>query len=84
MESELIRFKKVNDCQTLEELAIIIENFADENGYIQGRTKSFLAKNMAMICRRYSKFEHNLLTREYGIRQQALYILFYNNETFKN
>ena len=76
----LERFQKVNECETLEQLATVIESFADNDGLIKGRTKNFNAEVMSNICRRYTPVEHNMLTREYGIRQQALYILFYNNE----
>lgn len=78
--SELDKFKAVNKCKSLNELALVIESFADENGFIQGKGKRFIAKNMSLICKRYSAIEHNLLTRDFGIRQQALYILFYDNE----
>lgn len=78
--SELEKYKKVNECETLEELAKVIESFADKNGAIQGRTKKFSSSRMADACRNYSKEIHNVLTREFGIRQQALYILFYENK----
>jgi len=78
--SELERYEKVNKCKNLEELALAIESFMDEDGLIRGRTRNFNAKAMSNICRRYSTAEHNALTREYGIRQQAMYILFYENK----
>lgn len=74
---ELEMFKQVNACETLSELAKVIESFADDNGMIQGRKKKHDAKLMSIICKRFSPSEHNMLTREFGIRQQALYILFY-------
>jgi hypothetical protein len=77
--NELEKFQKVNQCKTLDELADVILSFADENGQIKGRIRNFNAQVMADICRRYTAVEHNMLTREYGIRQQALYILFYDN-----
>ena len=75
--TELEKFKKVNSCETLDELADTILSFADKEGLIKGRKRNFSAKNMSDICRRYTTAEHNMLTREFGIRQQALYILFY-------
>jgi hypothetical protein len=75
---DLEKFQRVNECESLEELACVIENFADERGIIEGRTKSFSAKSMASYCRKYSFPLHNTLTREFGIRQQAMYLLFYN------
>lgn len=74
---ELLKYEKVNKCETLDQLADVIDSFADGDGKIVGRTKRFDAKVMSNICRRYTYGEHNMLTREYGIRQQALYILFY-------
>jgi hypothetical protein len=76
-EQELERFKKVNACETLNELADVIESFADKFGVIQGRTKDFDAKRMATACRNYDYHRHNNLTREFGISQQGLYLLFY-------
>lgn len=75
----LKKYEKVNDCETLDQLADVIESFADEDGYIMGRTRKFGAKSMANICREYSLDYHNTLTREFGIRQQAMYILFYRD-----
>jgi hypothetical protein len=77
--TELEKFLVVNHCETLEELAMAIESFADEKGQIQGREKSFNALRMANFCRQYNLAVHNTLTREFGIRQQAMYILFYDN-----
>lgn len=76
----LEKFEAVNKCETLEQLANVIESFADEEGMIQGREKKFSAKLMSFNCRNYSPYTHNTLTREFGIRQQALYILFYNGK----
>jgi len=78
--SDLEKFQKVNECETLEQLSIVIESFADKDGFINGKDKNFNAKVMSSICKRYSSAEHNMLTRQFGIRQQALYILFYNDE----
>jgi len=78
--TELDKYKKVNQCETLEELANVIESFANEDGLIKGRTKDFNAELMAGFCRYFKPNMHNLLTREFGIRQQALYILFYDKK----
>jgi hypothetical protein len=78
------RYEAVNKCETLEELAQVIESFADEHGEIQGRSRSFTASKMATICRNYSPIVHNGLTRELGVRQQALYILFYEGKLVPN
>lgn len=73
------KYKKVNACESLEELANIIESFSDEHGFIQGKSMFFDAKKMAEKCRNYSLQNPNVLTRNYGIRQQAIYILFYES-----
>ena len=49
-----------------------------KNGSIQGRTKLFSAKKMAMFCRDFKYQLPNSLTREFGIRQQAMYIIYYD------
>ena len=47
---------------------------------ILGRKKTFDAIKMAENCHSVIKrgFPPNLLTREFGIRQQALYLKYYN------
>lgn len=76
--SDLKKYEAVNKCETLDELADVILSFADKKGMIKGRIKSFNAKSMSEACRNYSFAIHNSLTREFGIRQQALMILLYN------
>lgn len=70
-------YDKVNQCETLDQLAEVIESLANDEGMIQGRTREFAAKNMAWACRKYDQMNKNVLTREFGIRQQAMYILYY-------
>ena len=77
--TELEKYQSVNECETLDQLAVVIESFAGEDGLIKGRTRNFNAQVMSNICRRYTLVEHNMLTREYGIRQQAMCIIFYEN-----
>jgi hypothetical protein len=79
-EEELSRFKRINGCETAAELAAAILEFADpETGMIKGRTRDFSATNMASYVMPVvaSVLPANALTREYGIRQQALYIIHY-------
>ena len=71
------KYDAVNACKTLDKLAKVIESFADENGSIQGRTRSFDAKDMALACLRFQTGSKNKLTREFGIRQQAMMIEYY-------
>lgn len=82
--SDLKKYEAVNSCETLDELANAILSFVDEKGMIKGRTKSFNAESMAEACRNYSFAIHNTLTREFGIRQQALMILLYNQRNNLN
>lgn len=77
--TELEKYQAVNRTNSLEELAQVIESFA-ENGRIEGREQDFDVANMANYCRNYSESIHNFLTRKWGIRQQAMYLLFYNKK----
>lgn len=77
--TELEKYQLVNSCETAEELINAIRRIADpETGKIQGRVKEFDSQRMAG----YVTFvinegaPANLLTREFGIRQQALYIKY--------
>lgn len=73
--------KKVQKCETLEELSIVILeasefNKKEEGILIQGLRQSFNASRMVDNC--LSIKDHLILralTRNYGIRQQACYIL---------
>lgn len=92
--TELEIYQKVNNSETLEELADAIDSIADENGRIKGRYNDFDAKGMSFQCRNLRKVLRdsvltdsdlreyimffNTLTRNYGIRQQAIYILTYS------
>lgn len=76
--TELEKYEAVNKCESFEELAKVIESFADENGEIQGRTRKFNAEKMSWFCRNFTMGQPELLTREFGIRQQAMYISYYN------
>ena len=78
--TELEKFQKVNKCETVEELANVVLSFADEHEMIQGRKRLFDANKMAFAVRLVVSGDviPNALTREFGIRQQALYIKYYN------
>lgn len=77
--TELQKYELVNKTETLKELADVIRSFAN-NGIIHGRTREFDAENMANHCESYHLGKHNILTREYGIRQQAMMLLFYETK----
>lgn len=77
--NDLLKFKKVNTCETPEELAQVIREFADpETGMIIGRKRPFDAQKMAGYVTSVVNegAPANLLTREFGIRQQALYLKY--------
>ena len=76
--TDLEKYKRVNKCETLEELAGIIIMFAEDDGMIQGRTRRFSAHQMAKDCLDFCSAYPNTLTREFGIRQQAMYISYYS------
>jgi hypothetical protein len=72
------KYDAVNSAETLDELADVINSFADEDGMIQGRTRKFRASKMAHACKAFGVISPNTLTREFGIRQQAFYINHYS------
>lgn len=76
MITDLGKYKMVNNCQTLKELAEVIRSLAS-NGMIQGRTDIFNAENMALSCENFTLYNNTSLTREFGIRQQAMMLLYY-------
>lgn len=78
--TELEKFQQVNNCRSLEDLANLIELFANNEGKIVGSHSEHSAKKMADACRELinnQSFKFNRLTRNYGIRQQALYLKTY-------
>lgn len=79
--TDLEKFQLVNSCETENELKKAILKLADENGMIQGRKRSFSAYEMADSVQYVinDNYPANALTREFGIRQQALYIAYYRS-----
>lgn len=81
-EQQLEKFQKVNNCETIQSLMDCIRDFSSENGLIQGRTRLFDAEKMAGYALKYFEDDSglippNVLTREFGIRQQAMYLKFH-------
>ena len=77
--TDLEKFQLINACETAVELTHAVRRLADpETGMIKGRVKEFDSQRMAG----YVTFvvnegaPANLLTREFGIRQQALYLRY--------
>ena len=73
--TELEKYQLINKCETVEQLAEAMQNIA-EDGYIKGRIKSFKVDEMINGLKLFieDKAPQNVLTREYSIRQQAMYI----------
>jgi hypothetical protein len=78
---ELEKYELINKCETDNELAQAILLLSDKEGMVKGRNKAFAAEKMAGSCHLVinKNYPPNLLTREYGIRQQALYIKYYTH-----
>ena len=76
---EHLKWERVNKCETVEELKQCILDFADEDGMIQGRTRKFEAKKMVIGLENYINNHSipNVITRDYGLRQQAMYLKYY-------
>lgn len=78
---ESMTFKAVNSAETTQDLQKCIETLADEDGYIQGRRRKFDAIRMAENCKSFiadktDTIPATVMTREFGIRQQAIYIKY--------
>lgn len=76
----------VNQAETPQNLAFVINKLADSEGMIQGRTiqgrtRKFNAAKMIIGLNMFMKDEMpaTVLTREYGIRQQAIFLKAINN-----
>ena len=78
--TELEKYEAVNSCETVEELKSLILKFADKNGMIKGIIEEVDAKKMVLGLNAFINNEAppKVLTRKYGIRQQAMYIKYYN------
>lgn len=73
--TESSKYELVLTCETAEELAAAIHKISS-GGMIKGRSREFNAEKMASFVRGViaGTLPANILTRNYGIRQQALYI----------
>lgn len=76
--TQLQKFEKINQCETVAELEEAIISIS-EDGVVHGRGKNLdaikLAAKVNMVVKK--QIPANVLTREYGIRQQALYLSHY-------
>ena len=79
MKKDIEIYEAVMRCESHEELAEVIEQIGEQNGgLIPGTTKVFSAKLMAANCRIFDSVPANALTRNYGIREKAIYIQINN------
>ena len=78
--TELEKWQLVNQCESIQDLGFLIQSFADKDGMIQGRERKFDAGKMVIGLYSFMTdgMPANVLTREYGIRQQAIYLKTFN------
>lgn len=80
---ELTKWELINSCETVEQLQKSIE-FIYEGEENIGRSKNLNKSRMIERIDQYIKngpsvISPNTITREYGIRQQAMYLHYYLN-----
>ncbi len=74
---ELLKWQLINSAETIEDLKKAITSIA-EDGIIVGRRKNFTLKNQLLAVDAILEgYPFNFLTRNYGIRQQMMYLMFY-------
>lgn len=79
MLTEVEKWRIINDSETFDQLKDNIKRLADEDGSIMGRIRPFLAeKQINNVDIVKAGYPANILTRSYGIRQQAIYLLYYH------
>ena len=78
--TQLQKWQAVNQCETQAQLSDLIAKFSDKEGMIQGRERKFDASKMIIGLSYFmiDEMPANVLTREYGIRQQAIYLKTFN------
>lgn len=80
-EDELWKWELINSCETVENLEAAIISISDPiTGTIRGRAREHSAERMASRVKDVVRgnLPANVLTRSYGIRQQALYLKLYD------
>mgnify|MGYP006959904241 CR=1 FL=1 len=76
-EDELWKWELINSCETVENLEAAIISISDPiTGTIRGRVREYSAERMASRVKDVvgGYLPVNILTRSYGIRQQAIYL----------
>ncbi len=79
--TELETWQLVNQAETQAQLADVITKLTDSEGMIQGRARKHSAAEMIIGLSFFMADEcaSNVLTREFGIRQQAIYLKHVSN-----
>jgi len=74
--TEVEKYNLINSSETEIELATNVELIADTEGYIKGRLRFINASVQALQVGLYlnGNAAATVLTRSYGIRQQAIYL----------
>jgi len=74
--TELETWQLVNQAETQAQLADVITKLTDSEGMIQGRVRKHDAIKMIVGLSYFmtDDLPANVLTREFGIRQQAIYL----------
>lgn len=76
--TELEKYELINKCNTVKELQEAIKQL-DEGGFIRGRTNYFsTTQQIEDVEYVIGGGDPTMLTRNYGIRQQALCIKYYH------
>lgn len=77
MLTDLEKYDRVNSAESIEELQEAIKLIANEQGHIKGRNDVFTVDQQVTAARLVveGKVPARTLTRMFGIRQQALYLL---------
>jgi len=79
--SELKKYELVNSCETIQNLKTLVKDFGDVVGsrnIVWSAEKT--CNNIDLIVE--GKLPINHVTRAYGLRQQLMYLLYYNNIKF--
>lgn len=76
--SELDRWELVNSCKTVDDLKAAVERLGIVRGSNDVHTSVSINHNINLV---YSDdYPYNTLTRAYGIRQQLMYIMYYEGK----
>lgn len=80
-ERELEKWQKVNSAETKEQLFEAVD-FICADGLIGTTGKSFTADKLkrSINAAITGRFNANVVTRRYGLRQQVLYLMYYGIE----